>query len=169
MASLSQLIPGGFNSQAIEPQAARDDAPLPPGLYSAEITNAEVKPLKSGTGTGLNLEFTVIDPEQYARRKVWMLLCIVHENAQTQDIAQAQLSALCRAVGIGVLEDTDQFFQRIVKIRTKVRPAQGNYGPKAEVSAFEPAGTALPPTPGKPSAPAPAAAKAPPPWSRKAA
>jgi len=171
MASLSSVIPGGFNSATVEPQAPRDDTPLPAGLYTAEITNSEIKDLKSGNGVGLSLEFTVIDPAPYARRKVWTSLNIKHTNAQAEQIGQSQLSALCRSVGISVLEDSDQLFQRVVRIRTKIRPGDGQYGPKAEVSGFEAAGAALPATTpaAAPRANAPAAASAPPPWARKPA
>ena len=168
MASLRDIIPGGFNAQAVEPQAPRDNEPLPAGLYSVEITNAEVKALKSGNGMGLSLEFTVIDPAPYARRKVWEQLNIAHNNPQAEQIGQAQLSALCRAVGIAQLDDSDQLFQKILRIRTKVRPAQGTYAAKAEVASFEPAGAALPTAP-SPQPGATAAAKAAPPWARKAA
>ncbi len=168
MASLRDIIPGGFNAQAVEPQAARDNEPLPAGLYSVELSNAEVKPLKSGNGMGLSLEFTVIDPAPYARRKVWEQLNIAHTNQQAEQIGQAQLSALCRAVGIAQLDDSDQLFQKILRIRTKVRPAQGSYQAKAEVASFEPAGAAIPNAPSpQPGAGAPA--KASPPWARKAA
>lgn len=168
MASLAQYIPGGFNAAAVEPQAVRDDAPLPAGLYTVEVTNADVKPLKSGNGVGLSLEFTVIDPAPHARRKVWATLNIQHSNAQAEQISQSQLSALCRAVGIAQLDDSDQLFQKILRVRTKVREAANGYGPRAEVSSYEPAGAPVPSTP-QPPAPAPAASKAAPPWARKAA
>lgn len=157
-----------FDSRAVEPQAPRDDTPLPAGLYTVEITNSEVKPLKSGNGTGLALEFTVIDPAEHAKRKVWQNLNIQHTNAQAEQIGQAQLSALCRAVGIEVLDDSDELFQKILRIRTKVRPASGEYGPRAEVSGYESAGTAMPTPAAKPQASTPAA-KSTPPWQRRAA
>jgi len=170
MASLAQFIPGGFNASAVEPQTPRDTEPLPAGLYTVEITNADVKPLKSGNGVGLEIECTVIDPAPFARRKIWQTLNIQHSNPQAEQIGQSQLSALCRAVGIAQLDDSDQLFQRIVKVRTKIRAAQGNYAAKAEIASFEPAGAALPATPQQPAAPArqatPAAA---PPWARKSA
>lgn len=168
MASLRDIIPGGFNAQAVEPQAPRDNEPLPAGLYSVEITNAEVKALKSGNGMGLSLEFTVIDPANFARRKVWEQLNIAHNNPQAEQIGQAQLSALCRAVCIAQLDDSDQLFQKILRIRTKVRPAQGTYQAKAEVASFEPASAAMPAA-SAPAAAAPAGTKAAPPWARKAA
>lgn len=174
MASLQTILPGGFNAQAVEPQGAFDNTPIPAGLYTVEITGAEIKPVNNGTG--LNLEFTVIDPEQYAKRKVWSLLCIQHSNAQTEQIAQAQLSAICRAVGINVLQDSDDLFQRVLRIRTKIRPAGPgrdgkHYEAKAEVAGYEPAGASPHPQQRQaaPAAAAPAAAKAPPPWQRKAA
>lgn len=142
MTKLSTILGTVFDSSTVEPSESRDGAPLPAGLYPVEITNAEVKELSKKNGHGLNLEFTVIDGP-HAKRKVWQLLCIVHENEQTQQIAQAQLSALCRACGInGVLDDTDMLFQRVLSVRTKIRPAQGDYGPKAEVSGYEPMGAA---------------------------
>lgn len=172
MASLAQFIPGGFNAANVEPQAPRDNEPLPAGLYTVEITNADVKPLKSGNGTGLEIECTVIDPAPFARRKVWSTLNIQHANQQAEQIGQAQLSALCRSVGITQLDDSDQLFQRVVRIRTKIRAAQGNYAAKAEISGFEPAGAVLPAhtpaaAPQRPAAQAtPTAA---PPWARKTA
>jgi hypothetical protein len=167
MAKLASILGSAFDSSTIEPSAPRDNEPLPAGVYTVEITNAEVKELSTGKGQGLNLEFTVIDPEQHARRKVWQMLCIVHSNEQTQQIAQSQLSALCRAIGInGVLDDTDDLFQRMVRVRTKVRAAQGNYGPQAEVIGYEPAGAGAPPVQ-RQAAPASTGAAAP--WKRKAA
>lgn len=169
MASLQQYLPGGFNANAVEPQAPRDNEPLPAGLYTVEITAADVKPLKSGNGIGLSLEFTVIDPAPHAKRKVWAQLNIQHSNPQAEQIGQAQLSAVCRAVGIAQLDDSDQLFQRILRIRTKVRPPEGQYAAKAEVASYEPAGAALPTTSAPAQQQAPAATKATPPWARKTA
>lgn len=163
-------LPTTFDARSVQPQAPRDNEPLPAGTYTAEITGADVKPLKSGNGTGLSLEFTIIDPEQFARRKVWQNLNIQHSNAQAEQIGQAQLSALCHAVGIEELDDSDQLFQRIVRITTKIRPASGEYGPRAEVASFAQAGAGAPPTTTRAPAPAAApAAKSTPPWQRKAA
>lgn len=168
MSNLSNVFSAGFDPATVEPQAPMDDSPLPAGVYTVEITSADVKDLKSGNGVGLSLEFTVIDPEQYARRKVWQNLNIKHSNAQSEQIGQSQLSTLCRVLNIGKLTDSDQLFGQVLRIRTKVRPAQGDYGPRAEVAAYEPAGTAAPPQQ-RAAAPAPAASSSTPPWKRKAA
>jgi hypothetical protein len=156
-----------FDATQVAPAESRDYTVLPAGLYTVEITDADVKPLKSGNGTGLNLEFTIIDPAPFAKRKVWQSLNIKHTSAEAEKIGKSQLSALCHAVGILQLTDSDQLFQRIVRIRTKVRKQEG-YDPKAEVTGYEPAGAALPAANSPATAPAAAGAAAPP-WKKRAA
>lgn len=165
-------LPTTFDANAVEPQAGFDNTPIPPGLYTVEITGADVKLVNNGTG--LNLEFTVIDPQQYAKRKVWSLLCIQHTNPQTEQIAQGQLSAICRAVNLPVIDDSDALFGKILRIRTKIRPEQTGrdgkrYDARAEVTSYEPAGGPLPAANAPSAAPAPAAGAATPPWKKRAA
>lgn len=167
MASLAQVIPGGFNATVVEPQAPRNFDPLPAGPYDVEITDADVRELKSGNGTGLNIEYTVIAPEQYANRKIWQNLNIAHTNPQAEQISQSQLSALCRAVGIDVLQDSDQLFQKTLRVGVKVRPASGTYQASNDITGYEPIGSA--PVAPRQAAAAPRAAaptKAAPPWKK---
>lgn len=170
MASLQSVLGASFNANAVEPQAAFNNEPLPPGVYTVEITGADIKPLKKG-GTGLNIEVTVIDPQQHAKRKAWKLLCIQHANAQTEQIAQSQLSAICHAVNIAQLDDTDQLFGQVLRVRTKIRPADGQYAAQTEITDFEPAGSGPLPTQSHAPAQQPAASapKATPPWQKRAA
>jgi hypothetical protein len=120
--------------------------PVPAGLYSVEITNADIADLSTGKGVGLKLEFTIIDPVQYARRKVWALLCVQHQNEATQRIAQEQLAALLTATGV-TSNDADDLFGKILRIRTKVREGNDKYGPKAEPTQYMPAGVTKPSNP----------------------
>lgn len=168
MASLQSILGGGFNANEVEPQTGFSGEPLPAGAYEVEITKAEIRDLKSGNGVGLNVEYTVISPEQYANRKVWQNLNIKHTNPQAEQIGQSQLSSLCRALGIGVLDDSDQLFQRILRISVKIRPASGQYQASNDVTGYEAVGAALPVSSRAPGAAAPAAAKAAP-WAKKAA
>lgn len=167
MANLKSILRSDFNPNEVSEQPQYDNSPLPAGVYSVEVTNAEVKDLKSGNGVGLTLEFTVIDPVQYAKRKVWQNLNIQHTNATAQEIGERDLALMCRAIGIAIPEDTDELFGRVLRIRTKIRPAQGQYEARAEVAGYEQAGT-TPLTQAKPAT-APAATKAAPPWAKKAA
>jgi hypothetical protein len=172
MASLSTIFQGGFDANAVEPDAGRDFELMPAGAYEAEISNAEVKDTKTGTGCYLSLELTILGPS-HAGRKVWANITLKNANAQAESIGQAQLSSLCRAVGLQVLSDSDQLFQRILRIRLKVTPAKGDYPAKNDVSAYEAMGTpqGLSPSAARPAAntaAAPAAGGKPAaPWAKK--
>ncbi len=155
MASLKEIIPGGFDATAVEPQENRSSDPLPAGIYEVEITNADIKDTKSGNGTGLNVEYTVIGPAAHAKRKVWQFLNLRHTNPQAEQIGQSQLSSLCRAVNIPKLDDSDQLFGAILRISLKVRAASGNYSASNDVTGYEAVGTAPPPA-ARPAAAAPA-------------
>lgn len=158
MANLNTIFKGGFDANSVEPDQGRDFAPLPAGAYEVEITGSEVKDAKSGNGCYLSLELTVIGPTGEGR-KVWQNVTLTNTNDQAQKIGQGQLSALCHAVGIANLGDTDQLFQKILRVRLKVAPAKGDFPAKNEVTAYEPMGTGAP-QPG-PSAARPAANAAP--------
>lgn len=140
--SLANILPQGYKAStytATTQAPQRDNSPLPAGLYTVEITGADVKPLKSGRGTGLYLEFTVIDPAPHARRKVWQSINIQHESQQAQDIGLRELSNLCLAVGIEQ-PDENALFQKVLRIRTNVKPAENGYEARAEVKGYESAG-----------------------------
>jgi hypothetical protein len=154
MAKLSQILGSSFDSATVEPQAPRGTV-LPAGIYDVEITDAEVRELKSGKGTGLSITYTVLAPEEHTNRKIFQNLNIKHENPEAEQIAQSQLSALCRTLGIGQLDDTDDLFGKTVRVRVKVRPAKGDYAESNDVTAFEAIGA----TPAKATA-APAAKSA---------
>ncbi|MGJ7508706.1 DUF669 domain-containing protein [Variovorax sp. GT1P44] len=163
-----------FNAAQVEPQKTNFD-PLPPGNYVAQVIESDLKPLASGKGDALNLTLQILEG-QYINRKVWARLNIRHENAQAQQIAQSQLSALCHAVGVINLNDSAQLHGKPVRIRVKLRPAEGQYAASNDVNGFEAvAGGAIPlaAAPGRPSFAAPAAAPAAAapvaPWARKAA
>lgn len=137
MGSLQQVFAGGFDAAAVEPQENRASEPLPRGTYTVEITDAEVKETKARTGTGLKLEYTVVEPAEFARRKVFQFINLRHTSEQAEQIGQSQLSALCRAVGIQNLTDTDQLFQKMLKVGVKIRAASGDYPASNDISAYE--------------------------------
>ncbi|MGL6196975.1 MAG: DUF669 domain-containing protein [Thermoguttaceae bacterium] len=86
-----------FDATTVAPSVPMEA--LPSGQYLVEITGSEMKPNKSGDGTHLALEFTVLDGE-FRNRKVWNHLCLNHSSQKTVEIARANLSAICHAVGV---------------------------------------------------------------------
>ena len=87
----------GFDANQVEPAA--DFEPVPAGKYPAVITDSEMKANKAGTGHYLQLTFEIIDGPCKGRR-LWSRLNLDNPNAMAVQIARAELSAVCRAVGV---------------------------------------------------------------------
>jgi hypothetical protein len=152
MANLSTIFQGGFDSATVEPAKPRDFSVMPAGPYDAEITNADLKDTREKTGQYLEIEHTIVSPEQYAGRKVWARLNILNNNPKAQEIGREQLSAVCYAVGIPKLLETDHLFGKLLRIRLKVDRKDPN-SPRNEVTGWEPhAGTTPPVNTARPAA-----------------
>ena len=143
----------GFNANDVEPTTAPD--PLPAGKYVAAITASEMKPTKAGDASYLQLEFTVVEGD-CQNRKVWDRLCINHPNNLTQRIAQGNLSAICRAVGVMQPKDSVELHNipLVITVKCKKRDDTGEItneirGYEAKAAASQPqqapAGDSTPP------------------------
>ena len=93
-----------------------DRTPLPEGKYNVEILDSDYRDTKSGNGSYVMVEFSVLDPE-FAGRKVWANYNIVHTNEKAQEIGQQQFAKLClAALGKPGCTDTDELIGRQVAI-----------------------------------------------------
>lgn len=93
----------GFNAHEVDPSVGFDAVPA--GRYLAVITESEMKPTKAGTGQYLQLTFQIIDGE-YKGRLLWARLNLDNPSAMAVKIARAELSAICRAVGVMAPKDS---------------------------------------------------------------
>ena len=93
----------GFDANNVPPAAGFE--PLPADAYRVTITASENKQTRAGNGSYLKLELTVADG-QYIGRKVWANLNLDNPNAQAVEIAKAELSSICRAVGVMTPRDS---------------------------------------------------------------
>jgi len=114
-----------FDAREVKPSAAPD--PIPAGKYLVEISESEMKETKNKDGSYLELVFTVLDGE-YRGRKIWDRLCINHPNAKTVEIARANLSAVCHAVGVLQPQDSVQLhgLPLVVNVRLKKNEQTGD-------------------------------------------
>lgn len=108
----------GFDAATVEPATAFE--PIPAGKYLAVLTDSEMKPTKSGQGSFLELTFEVLDGE-FKGRKVWARLNLDHPNPLTVKIARAELSALCRAVGVLTPKDSTELHNLPLLITVRVK------------------------------------------------
>ena len=114
----------GFNANDVEP--ATDFEAIPAGKYLAVITETEVKPNKLGTGSYLQLTFQVIEGE-YKNRFLWARLNLDNPNATAVKIARAELSAICRAVGVMAPGDSVELHDLplVISVKCKKRADTG--------------------------------------------
>jgi hypothetical protein len=129
----------GFNAHNIDP--ATDFEPIPAGKYLAVITDSEMKATKNGNGYYLELTFQVIDGP-YKNRLLWSRLNLHNPNEQAVQIAQGELSAICRAVGVMQPKDSvdlpcsrgdaaqglRRFAQSSARRKSEVQEARGQRG-----------------------------------------
>ena len=108
----------GFDANNVDP--ATDFEPLPAGKYVAVITTSEMKPTKSGSGHYLELTLQVIDGP-FKNRMIWSRLNLDNPNRQAVQIAQGELSAICRAVGVLQPKDSIELHNLPLQITVKCK------------------------------------------------
>lgn len=181
MANLNMV----FDASQVEPSSPRET--LPPGKYPAHIVASEMKATSKG-GQMLVLEFEVLEGE-HESRKLWARLNLDNPNPKAVEIAQRELSAICRATGQITVSDSEALHFKPVLLTVKVeapRPkpdGSGDYPAQNSIAGYEPhtraaGGFATRPAavaarPAAPAQAAPVAAgattTAAPPWKRQAA
>jgi len=147
-----------FNANLVEP--VQDFEPLPAGQYEAVAIESEMVPTKSGNGSYLKITFEVLT-EEYKGRKLWARLNLSNPNRTAVEIAQKELSAICRAVG--VLEPKDSSELHDIPLMLRVVTVDSGQGPKNEIRAYtaRSAAPAASPAPTAAQPQKPAAGKAP--------
>ena len=140
---------GSFDANTVEPA---DFSALPAGDYSVLISSSEWKPAKSG-GQYLSLTLQVLEGP-HAGRFLWHNLNLNHSNAQASEIAQRELSAICRAVGRFQINDSEELHNIPLIVKVAYIPPKDQWPEKNQIKQWKPAGSAAQPalTP----APAPA-------------
>lgn len=162
-----------FDTNTVEKRETNYEL-MPAGWYTAQITDSEIVPLKSGLGKALKLTFSVLT-EGYVNRKLWARLNVQHSGSpQAEKIAQEQLRELCDAIGIVRMQDTVELHNKPVQIKVKIRKDDtGQYEDQNDINGFKAAGGSAAPAsmiPQRASAPAAAApAGSAPPWAKRAA
>lgn len=112
-----------FNSATVAPSVAFEK--LPDGEYPSVIIDSQMKDTKPkpGVAPGQYLELTleVIDGPAKGRN-FWERLNLFNSNPKTVEIAQANLSALCHAVGkVGMVSDSAELHNIPLLVKVKNR------------------------------------------------
>ena len=127
-----------FNAQDHDTEQ-RDYEELPNGTYLLEIEASDVAPTKAGNGTILKTTMVVIAPEQLKGRKLFGSYNLENANAEAQRIGQSQFAALCRAIGVDTVEDSEELHFRsfTAKIGLGKPSKDGQYPARAKIKKYE--------------------------------
>ncbi len=165
---MSQL---NFNAEEVNPSTPFE--PIPAGDYQGKIVGSEIKATASGSGQYLKIEIEVLGPT-CAGRKIFDQLNIKNDSPEAERIGRAQLSALCHAIGVLRVSDSNQLHEKPFAFKVGIeKDTTGQYGDKNKVKGYKkidgaipsfPAGSVQPVNPG--STPASPAAASVPPWLR---
>jgi len=72
---------------------------IPKGHYVARVTDAIIKPYKSGKGQAVFLTRELMD-EKYEGRKVWEQYTLSHENETAMRLGRQKFKDVCDACGL---------------------------------------------------------------------
>jgi len=145
------------------PTSDRNYEVVPAGWYVAQITDAEVKQTKSGTGEYIKIRYDIQGPTSQGR-VVFGNLNVKNANPAAEKIGRQQLGDIMRSVGLSAVTDTDQLLGTTMQIKIDIRDSE-QYGPSNEVKAWKALAAGMAPAPAvKPPA---SNAKTSPPWLAK--
>ena len=120
-----------FSAFAFDPNEyeERSYETLPAGEYRVRIDNVEPKQSKNG-----NMYFAFELAVSGDNRKIWHNLVLTSDKKMTND----KLGAFFNSFGITDynLNNYVSWFGKVGACKTKIRPAEGQYGEKAEVHYF---------------------------------
>lgn len=127
-----------FDASTVAPDTGFDTVPA--GWYNVAIDDSELKPTKpkigeTQQGAYLQLRFNILDG-QYAGRKLFTRLNVKNSNQQTVEIAYKQLSAICHAVGVMQVQDSQQLHGLPLKVKVKIRKGNDEYEDQNEIIAY---------------------------------
>jgi len=139
--------------------------PIPEDIYKAVIIDSEMKPTKAGNGAYLELKFEVID-SQYEGKWIKARLNLENETQKAVEIAQRDLSSICRAIGKQAIADSEELHHKPLQIKVVIQPPRGDYPASNGIKAYFPANAPAPaavatlPAPAVETTPAPSPAPA---------
>jgi hypothetical protein len=140
---------------------------LPSDKYLVEITKSEMKATKSGDGSYLELEYTVLDGA-FKGRKVWDRLCLNNRTQKTVEIARANLSAICHAVGVMKPRESSELHHIPFVVTVKLKKEKDSENIYNEVKGYAKRVSVVAPPAAAPNQPEqyPQSDNAAPPWVR---
>lgn len=127
----------GFDASEVEPSTGFD--PIPEGKYTAIITESEEKQTRKGDGSYLSLKFQIVEGK-YQNRTLYTNLNLDNPNETAVKIARADLSAICRAVGVLQPQESAELHNKPMVITVKCKKRDDTGDIQNNISGYSKAG-----------------------------
>lgn len=148
-----------FNAEAV-PEASNYDL-LPAGWYAMQIVDSEQKESKAGNPyLSLVCEMIEADHPQFRGRRIWVNLSLWGPSPKAQEIAQGQLASICKGLGLGQINDTNELHHKPLAVKVKIEKGSNGYADRNGAQAFDAYGARFGGATAPASAPAPQPAQA---------
>ena len=148
-----------FDASTVAPQEAFD--PIPSGWYTAQIVESEMKAGSKPGSSYLAITLQIMGGD-FNNRKVFDRFNLQNANPVAVEIAYRSLSAVCHAVGLIQVADSQLLHGRPLMVKVSVRPARVDpttgtaYDASNEVKGYKALDASAAVAGGAPSAGAPA-------------
>ncbi|RKZ94829.1 MAG: hypothetical protein DRQ40_05025 [Gammaproteobacteria bacterium] len=113
--------------------------PIPAGWYEAEIIKSALKDTNDKQGKYISFVFRVLDGE-HKSRQIFANLNIVNKSEIAVKIANGDLKAICKAVGLNEdeeLEDTVDLHNIPMAIKVTVKAETAQWPAKNEIKGYK--------------------------------
>ena len=90
-----------------EPVTKSSFDPLPPGDYTAIVSESDMRDTKAGTGKYIELCIHIVEG-QYEGRRLWERLNVYNPSERAENMARSQLKGLSIAVGKPGTKDREE-------------------------------------------------------------
>lgn len=148
------------------PKGSNNFEALPPAIYEATITQAELKDTKAGTGQYIKIRYDIVGPTHQGR-VIFGNFNIKNPNPKAEEIGRQQLGEMMTAIGISKVNNTDQLIGARLKIKLVVRSSE-EYGEQNDIKGWSSvSGASIPKISETSESTTAATSKASPPWAKK--
>jgi len=127
----------GFDASEVEPSTGFE--PLPEGKYTAIIVDSEEKQTRKGDGSYLSLRFQVVEGKHQGRT-LFANLNLDNPNKTAVEIARADLSAICRAVGVLQPQESADLHNKPLTITVKCKKREDTGEIQNNISGYSKSG-----------------------------
>ena len=132
-----------FDASGVVVEQKADFAPLPDGIYVAEIQEGVIKQGKKTGENYLSLSLKCLDENRW----VWDNFMLWFDSSPSaKEMGNKRFAELARALGLTKIADTDDIVLKKVQVRLATEPAKDGYAAKNKIVNYLPIEQSAPPT-----------------------